>query len=186
MCTTESGILLKGFAACPSVNHSWIFHVLDKTELPEFLCRFLRRIYYDSTTRVEFAGMTRRQFLTARGVRQGCPASGFLFAMEFETVFCWLQDTIIPRNSEGLDLLQPAPCAYAHDLAVAASSFRDLMTALAPACQLVDQRAGLILNHRKGCWVQYGSETHESFLNFCSNKIFTKCRLSDLSSTWAP
>ena len=34
------------------------------------ICRFLRRIHYDSTTRVEFAGMTRGQFLMARSVRQ--------------------------------------------------------------------------------------------------------------------
>ena len=33
----ESGILLTDFAAAyPSVNHSWIFHVLDKAELPRF------------------------------------------------------------------------------------------------------------------------------------------------------
>ena len=65
---SESGILLTDFAAAyPSVNDSWIFHVLEKTELPEFICRFLRRIDYDSTTRVEFAGMTRGQFLTWPG-----------------------------------------------------------------------------------------------------------------------
>ena len=35
----ESGILLTDFAAAyPSVNHSWIFHVVEKTELPEFIC----------------------------------------------------------------------------------------------------------------------------------------------------
>ena len=124
-------------------NHSWIFHVLEKTELPEFICRFLRRIYYDITTRVELAGMTRGQFFMARGVRQGCPASGFLFAMAFDTIFRWLQDAIIPRNADGLDFLQPAQCAYADDLAVAAPSFRDSMTALAPAFQTVDQIAGL-------------------------------------------
>ena len=28
--------------------------------------------------------MTRRQFLMAKSVRQGCPASGFLFAMAFD------------------------------------------------------------------------------------------------------
>ena len=55
----ESGIVLTDLAAAyPCVNHSLIFHVLEKSELPEFVCRFLRRIYYDSTTRVEFAGMT--------------------------------------------------------------------------------------------------------------------------------
>ena len=147
----------------------WIFHVLEKTELLEFICRFLRRIYYDSTTRVDFAGMTRGQFLMARGVRQGCPASGFLFAMAFDPIFRWLQDAIIPRNPAGLDFLQPAQCAYADDLAVAAPSFRDLMTPLAPAFQTVDQIAGLNLNHWKCCWVQYGSARRESLLNWLSD-----------------
>ena len=132
-----SGILLTDFAAAyPSVNHSWIFHALEKTELPEFICHFLGRIYYDSTTNVEFAGMTRGQFLMARGVRQGCLASGFLFAMAFDPIFRWVQDAIIPRNPAGLDFPQPAQCAYADDHAVAAPSFRCLMTALALAFQL--------------------------------------------------
>ena len=40
----ESGILLTDFAAAyPCVNHSWIFHVLEKTEMPEFICRFLAK-----------------------------------------------------------------------------------------------------------------------------------------------
>ena len=126
---TRVRYLLTDFAAAyPSVNHSWIFQVLEKTELPEFICRVLRRIFYDSTTRVEFAGMTRGQFLMARGVRQGCPASGFLFSMAFDPINCWLQDAIIPRNPASLDFLQPAQCACADDLAVAAPSFRDLMT----------------------------------------------------------
>ena len=64
-------------AACPSVNHSWIFSVLENTGLPGFLCRFLRSVYSDSITHVDFAGADRGQFLVARGVRQGCPASGF-------------------------------------------------------------------------------------------------------------
>ena len=81
----ESGVLLTYFAAAyPCVNHSWIFSVLEKTELPEFIFRFLRSIDSDSTTHVEFAGADRGQFLMARGVRQGCPASGFLFAMAFD------------------------------------------------------------------------------------------------------
>ena len=35
-------------------------------------------------TEVQFAGKARGQFLMARGVRQGCIASGFLFAMVFD------------------------------------------------------------------------------------------------------
>ena len=143
-----AGVLLTDFAAgYPGVNHSWIFHVLEETELPEFICSFLRRIYYDSSTHVEFAGMTRGQFLMARSVRQGCPASGFLFAVAFDPIFRWLQDAIVPRSLSGLDFLEPVQCAYADDLAWAASSFRCLMTALGPAFQMMDQIAGLYLNH---------------------------------------
>ena len=159
----ESGILLTDFAAAyPSVNHSWTLSVLEKTELPEFICRFLQSIENDSTTHVEFAGATRGQILMARGVRQGCPASGFLFAMAFDPIFRWLQAAVIPRNPDNLDFLQPAQCAYADDLAVAASSFRGLMTALAPAFHSVDHVAGLNLNCRKCRWVQYGTEGRES------------------------
>ena len=87
----ESGILLTDFAAAyPSVN----LHVLEKAGLPEFL----RMIYCNSTTQVEFAGSSRGQFPMARAVRPGCPASGFLFAMCFDPIFRWLQDTIIPRD----------------------------------------------------------------------------------------
>ena len=59
----------------------------------------------------------------ARGVRQRCPANGFLFAVAFDPIFRWLEDTIIPRNPAAPDFLQPLPCAYADDFAVAASPF---------------------------------------------------------------
>ena len=139
----ESGIFLTDFAAaCPSVNHSWIFSVLENTGLPGFLCRFLRSIYRDSITHVEFAGADREQFLMARVVRQGCPASGFLFTMAFDPIFRWLQETIIPRNPDNLEFLQLAQCAYVDDLAVASFSCRGLLSALALALRSVDYIAG--------------------------------------------
>ena len=140
----ESGIQLTDFAAAfPSVNHSWILSVLEKTELLDFICHFFRSIYNDSSTHVEFAGAIRGQFLLARGVTQSCPASGFLFAMAFDPIFIWLEETIIPRNPDNLEFWLPAQCAYADDLAVALFSFRGLMTALAPALHSVDHVAGL-------------------------------------------
>ena len=127
----------------------------------------MRSINNDNTTHVEFAGAERGQFLMARGVRQGCPASGFLFAMAFDPNFRWLH-TIIPKNPDNLDFLQPAQCAYADDLAVASSSFRELMSALAPAFRSVDYIAGFSLNYRNCCWVQYGNEEHDSLRTWIS------------------
>ena len=92
----ESGVLLTDFAAAyPSVKHSWILSVIEKTELPDFIGRFLRSVDRDSITHVEFAGATRGQFRMATGVQQTCPASGFLFTMAFDPIFRWLQQTVI-------------------------------------------------------------------------------------------
>ena len=108
----ESGILLTDFAAAyPSVDPG--SSLCSRTlNCPVFICRILRSIYRDSITHVEFAGATRVQFFVARGVRQGCPASGFLFAMAFDPVFRWLQETIIPGNPDNLDFLQPVQCDF--------------------------------------------------------------------------
>ena len=63
--TRDSGILLNDFAcACPSVNHSWIFHLLEKAELPRFIQQFLRMIYNNSVTDVVFAGKTEERCQT--------------------------------------------------------------------------------------------------------------------------
>ena len=91
--------------------------------------------------------------------------------MAFDRVFRWLQETIIPKNPAAPDFLQPSSCAYADDFAVAASSFRLLMTALSPAFVVVDHVAGLSLTHRKCCWVQYGSDSCHELLNW----VATNC-----------
>ena len=148
--------------------------MLENTGPPGFLCRFLRSIYCDSTTHVEFAGAARGQFPMARGVRQGCPASGFLFAMAFDPIFRWHQDVVIPRNPDNLDFLQPAQCAYADDRAVASLSFWGLMTALAPAFRSQFELSQILL----------GSVCHRA-VNICGHesrriaKSSVRCKLFD-------
>ena len=88
--------------------------------------------------------------------------------MAFDPIFRWLQESVIPRNLDHLEFLQPAQCDYADDLAVASSSFGELMFALAPAFRSGDSIAGLNLNYRKCCWVQYGNEEHESLRTWIS------------------
>ena len=95
----ESFNLLTDFAAAyPCANRSWIFLVLEKAELPEFICRSLRRIYFVQQHYTSLiCRKSRPQFPKARSVRQGCPASGFLFAVAFDapmlTISAWLPDT---------------------------------------------------------------------------------------------
>ena len=75
---------------------------------------------------------------------------------------------IIPWNPDNFDFLQPTQCAYADDLVVASLSFRELVTALAPAFRSVDSIAGLNVNYRKCCWVQYGLEGRDSLQTWIS------------------
>ena len=66
----ESGVLLTVFAAAyPNVNHSWIFCVLERTELPEFICRFLRMIYYVPHSQGSQTRMSSEQLLVCDGLR---------------------------------------------------------------------------------------------------------------------
>ena len=73
-----------------------------------------------------------------------------------------------PKNTDNLEFLQPTQCAYADDLAIPSSSFRELMFALAPAFRSIGCIAGLNLNYRKCCWVQYGTEEHDSLRTWVS------------------
>ena len=65
---------------------------------------------------------------------------------------------MILRNLDNLEFLQPAQCSYADDIAVASSSFRELIFALAPAFRSIDYVAGLNLNAAGFC----GNEEHDS------------------------
>ena len=55
------------------------------------------------------------------------------------------------RTQTTWNSLQPAQSAYADDLAVASSSFGELMFALAPAFRSVNYIAGLNMHYRKCC-----------------------------------
>ena len=50
------------------------------------------------------------------------------------------------------------------------------MTALTLAFKVVDQTAGLNFNHRKCCWVQYGSASCQSLLGPGWQTNCEKCR----------
>ena len=76
--------LLRDFeCAYPRVIHEWIFRHAGHCVL--FLFRILfRRMYVENITTVEYGGKIRGHFPMARGVREGCPASGFLFTVAFD------------------------------------------------------------------------------------------------------
>ena len=78
--------------------------------------------------------------------------------MAFDPLFRWLQNTIIPRNPAAPDVLQPSPCAYAEDFG--------------SGCFVLSfVAAGLNLNHRTCCWVQFGSENCHELMGWVSTNF---------------
>ena len=137
----ESCILFTDFAAAhPGVSHSWIVHVLEKAELPEFTRRFLRMIYCNSTAQVEFSGKP--------GDKSPWPGAS---------------DKVVRRavaySQWRWILFFVGSMTRSFQWTLALPSFRLLMTALSPAFEVVDQTSRLNLNHRKCCWVQFDSES---------------------------
>ena len=128
----DSGVLLTDFAAAyPSVNHFWIFSVLENTGLPDFLCRFFTKHLQGQH---HTHGICREQnednSLWPQEYDKAALRVAFFLQWPLTPIFRWLQESIIPTNVDNLEFLQPAQCAYADDLAAASSSFRELMVAL--------------------------------------------------------
>ena len=103
-------------------------------------------------------------------MRQGSPASDFVFVMAFDPIFRWLHNSVIPWHPAVPEFLQLVPCADADDSAVPISSFRSLMPALSPAFMAVDCTAGLNLHHRKCYWVEYGNDSCQDLLDWVSTR----------------
>ena len=75
------------------------------------------------------------------GVRQGCPASGVLFALALDPVMRWLAN----RVCTGLGTLQ----AYADDVGLALINIRHALIYLCPAFRIVEELIGLKLKPGK-------------------------------------
>ena len=146
---TEWGILLTDFsAAYPSVNHCWIFQVLEKAKLPEFICRFLRRIYCDSTT----CGICRND---ERTISHG-PGAGGEAVLRAASCLHWR--SIASSVGSRMRSFQGTLLAW-----TSSSRFRVLM--LTTLHWLLRPFDGWWLNC---CWVQYGSESCQYLLGWMS------------------
>eukprot|EP00959_Pyramimonas_sp_CCMP1952_P359244 7522376-Pyramimonas_sp.AAC.1 len=72
--------------AFPSLRVQWVQHVLEKTGVPDWYSHAIMTVYANVTTPANFRGATGCSFQAGRGVKQGCPMSGTLFAVRFGSV----------------------------------------------------------------------------------------------------
>jgi endonuclease/exonuclease/phosphatase family metal-dependent hydrolase len=116
----KHGLALLDFkAAFPSLSQHWIFHVLEFMNLPEFITTALKRLYSNCYAAILFNGEVYDGINITSGIKQGCPASGSLFALSL--------DPFIRHLLVQLPMPVHLIVAFADDIAIAS---RQLMKAL--------------------------------------------------------
>lgn len=134
-------MLLDVEAAFPSVSHEWLYRFFKHIGAPAALCMCVRMAYSGLSTTVSFGTSCTRSFRLRAGVRQGCPASGSIFAM--------LLDPWVRLLSRRLSAPDHVIAVYADDVAVGARSLRDAARPLAAAAVVLQRATGLRMKGSK-------------------------------------
>jgi hypothetical protein len=137
-------ILFDFRAAFPSVNHRFMWRVLESSGLPSALIRLIRCFYRGCTHVIRVDG---RQFPGPRllsGVRQGCPLSGLLFAIIMEPILRTVYRALGPYGHLR---------AYADDIGIVVHDYFLVTGALGGAFQRIGVASGLFLNVGKTIFI---------------------------------
>lgn len=146
-----SGITLLDIkAAFPSALWSWIWRVLKRMGAPCWVTTALQALYLNSSATVVFNGIvSTAHFHIGRGIKQGCPSSGSVWAILFDPIVRRLVANVRECDTRAM------MSALAGDLAAAFFDSVVGLQALAPALQEMRLAAGLALSHSKCCVVNF-------------------------------
>ncbi|CAK0891134.1 unnamed protein product, partial [Prorocentrum cordatum] len=143
-------------SAFPSLAHSFIFAVLREMALPPAIVWAIRELYRDISMIVSFRGVQEFMIRCARGVKQGCPLSGLIWALCF--------DPIIRKMKFELSGFQVRLGVFADDLGLAARHFFQCFPVVMKEFALVLQAAGLKVNTHKTYIIIYADLTKAQVL----------------------
>eukprot|EP00959_Pyramimonas_sp_CCMP1952_P151237 3164621-Pyramimonas_sp.AAC.1 len=93
----RAGLFLLDFvAAFPSLAHAWVLPVLQPMLIPECVVDAVKQLYRDIYTSIRLGGGTIRGYCITRGIKQGCPLSGVLFALAADPIFRCMYSAMTP------------------------------------------------------------------------------------------
>jgi exonuclease III len=134
-------ILFDIMAAFPSLSHQWLFVVLVKMGIPLATISAFKALYRDCFATIMLMGKRRRRFAIKSGIRQGCPASGTLFALAMDPCIRYL----ISRIGPDLGLVN----AYADDIAAVIRNLYDSLKLVNRCFEIIGQATALHLHPGK-------------------------------------
>jgi hypothetical protein len=138
----DPGILLFDIrAAFPSLAHHWLFVVLIRMGMPKYFIDCIKALYCGGVAVVVLQGRRWGRFPILSGIRQGCPASGSLFALAIDPCLRYLMAMLGP----GRGIIT----AYADDIAAAVKELFVALRILAAAFLVVGKCSALELHPGK-------------------------------------
>jgi hypothetical protein len=142
----EAGLLFIDFrAAFPSVLHGWIRMVLRATGLPHSFVTAFLSLYTAVSAAIRFGNSDPVSIPMLSGIRQGCPASGAVFAICI--------DPLLRRIGAWLPSPWSKLIAYADDIAIALRGARKCLLQLFCLLDEAEGCTGLSLNVGKSTLV---------------------------------
>lgn len=164
-------ISLDQSGAFDRVNRTYLMSVLEKYGFPAYIIRGIKTLYQDATAMVRVGGSLTSEISLCRGVRQGCPLSGLLFAISMEP---FLEN--IRRNLVGVHLGPSCSLvkvvAYADDITIFTDHLGDVNTVF-KTFKTYQNVSGAELNVQKskGLWTGAWKRREDSPYNLTwSNK----------------
>ena len=129
--------------AFPTVSHRFLHRVLEAAGAPQWLRNALLSLYQDLNAAFRVKSYVSKPFTLQRGLRQGCPLSGILFAFLSDPLIRWASMNLPPQSSV---------VGFADDLAMVVARIRgEGSMCVLRFVHLLSSVAGLRLNYGKVC-----------------------------------
>jgi hypothetical protein len=161
---TGSGVILFDFAsAFPSLSHDYIFAALHRLGVPPMILRALHSLYQRCRASVAIDGCDVIFIEIFAGIKQGCPASGSVFALALDP-FVRMMCLRLPKPLNTVT-------AFADDLAVVAVNLLAALRDLYPDFATMLAASGLRLNAAKTLVLPIGSMTEHKVRRFLVEQL---------------
>ena len=140
--------------AFPSLAHQWIYLVLERVGAPMKWIKLIKKLYKGCPCNILFAGAVCIVILIESGIKQGCPASGSLFALAADPLIRFM---LVEGALRGSRIL-----AYADDLALVCWRLDEQLPVVLEILRVWGLATALKLNPTKCVVVPLGGATVES------------------------
>ena len=133
--------------AFDSVDHNWLYKVLNAMQFPPLLIKVIVELKPNAFSSIIVNGFITRPLLLARGVRQGDPISLFLFLVAVEPLVSYINDS---SEIQGIEMgKNQIKCpSYADDMTLTLIGKYSVHKAF-ECVQIFEKASGLRLNEDK-------------------------------------